>query len=432
MLCCRLSSGPFRTITVRDTMSDLPEVRNGASALEISYNGEPQSWFQRQLRGSQYQPILRDHICKVTRAGLPAAACWGQSCGWSPAWAGGADVRPSPSTPSALDCSPLAQRSLSRPPASPPHRLLLLLLAILSLPPPSPTAVLGRGVFIRAYYSKVIGLGRPYTLEEFTLLLNSSGMATVSHRVSHHPCSLGDPRTPHLWLHLCHASSSQTLPALARSRPFTRPPLSHIPALELSMPVYDSRLCTGVTVSLPQWDTSAWGLLVAASVPSAHHDSTQPPWHLLGCSPSWATAGPSVLLQDMSALVAARMRHIPLAPGSDWRDLPNIEVRLSDGTLARKLRYNYHDKKNGCSSAGALRGVCSCVEGGATPPRALASGYGFLLLGVKLPALLGSATMWGAQGKGHGLRLSQQEVQGLRRPVALSWVQTHRTWVSLL
>ncbi|PKU28515.1 hypothetical protein llap_21181 [Limosa lapponica baueri] len=61
----RTYSGPFRTITVRDTMSDLPEVRNGASALEISYNGEPQSWFQRQIRGSQYQPILRDHICKM-------------------------------------------------------------------------------------------------------------------------------------------------------------------------------------------------------------------------------------------------------------------------------------------------------------------------------------------------------------------------------
>ncbi|XP_027811054.2 DNA (cytosine-5)-methyltransferase 1 isoform X1 [Marmota flaviventris] len=127
----RLSSGPFRTITVRDTMSDLPEIRNGASAQEISYNGEPQSWFQRQLRGSHYQPILRDHICK-----------------------------------------------------------------------------------------------------------------------------------------------------------------------------------------------------------------------------------------DMSALVAARMRHIPLAPGSDWRDLPNIEVQLTDGTLAKKLRYTYHDKKNGRSSSGALRGVCSCVEAG--------------------------------------------------------------------
>ena len=77
-------------------------------------------------------------------------------------------------------------------------------------------------------------------------------MATISHRFSHHPCSLGDPRAPRLWLHLCHASSSQTLPALARSRPFTRPPLPHIPALEMSVHVYDSRLCTGVTVSLPQ------------------------------------------------------------------------------------------------------------------------------------------------------------------------------------
>ncbi|KAM6475712.1 DNA (cytosine-5)-methyltransferase 1 [Liasis olivaceus] len=131
----RTYSGPFRTITVRDTMSDLPEIRNGASALEISYNGEPQSWFQRQIRGSQYQPILRDHICK-----------------------------------------------------------------------------------------------------------------------------------------------------------------------------------------------------------------------------------------DMSALVAARMRHIPLAPGSDWRDLPNIEVRLSDGTTTRKLRYTHHEKKNGRSSTGALRGVCCCAEGKACDP----------------------------------------------------------------
>ncbi|MGH0155182.1 UNVERIFIED_CONTAM: hypothetical protein FKN15_035108 [Acipenser sinensis] len=113
----RVNCGPYRTITVRDTMSDLPEIRNGASALEISYNGEPQSWFQRQIRGSQYQPILREHICK-----------------------------------------------------------------------------------------------------------------------------------------------------------------------------------------------------------------------------------------DMSALVAARMRHIPLAPGSDWRDLPNIEVRLSDGTMTKKLRYTHPDKKNGRSS----------------------------------------------------------------------------------
>ncbi|XP_006987092.3 DNA (cytosine-5)-methyltransferase 1 isoform X3 [Peromyscus maniculatus bairdii] len=133
----RLTSGPFRTITVRDTMSDLPEIQNGASAPEISYNGEPQSWFQRQLRGSHYQPILRDHICK-----------------------------------------------------------------------------------------------------------------------------------------------------------------------------------------------------------------------------------------DMSPLVAARMRNIPLFPGSDWRDLPNIEVPLTDGTTTKKLRYTFHDRKNGCSSTGAMRGVCSCVEGKACDPTA--------------------------------------------------------------
>ncbi|KAJ8369806.1 hypothetical protein SKAU_G00098340 [Synaphobranchus kaupii] len=126
----RGNGGVYRTITVRDTMSDLPEIRNGASALEISYNGEPQSWFQRQIRGAQYQPILRDHICK-----------------------------------------------------------------------------------------------------------------------------------------------------------------------------------------------------------------------------------------DMSALVAARMRHVPLAPGSDWRDLPNIEVRLRDGTTTKKLRYTHSDKKNGRSVSGALRGVCACAGG---------------------------------------------------------------------
>lgn len=67
--------------------------------------------------------------------------------------------------------------------------------------------------------------------------------------------------------------------------------------------------------------------------------------------------------QDMSALVEGRMRHIPLAPGSDWRDLPNIEVRLRDGTMTKKLRYTHLDKKNGRSSTGALRGVCTCAGG---------------------------------------------------------------------
>ena len=43
------------------------------------------------------------------------------------------------------------------------------------------------------------------------------------------------------------------------------------------------------------------------------------------------------MCKEMNPITHARMQHIPLAPGSDWRDLPNIEVRLSDGTVSKKL-----------------------------------------------------------------------------------------------
>uniref|UniRef100_F6XUV4 DNA (cytosine-5)-methyltransferase 1 n=1 Tax=Ciona intestinalis TaxID=7719 RepID=F6XUV4_CIOIN len=69
------------------------------------------------------------------------------------------------------------------------------------------------------------------------------------------------------------------------------------------------------------------------------------------------------ICKDMSPLVAARMALIPLIPGSDWRDLPNKPHKLSDGTTAKVLRYEYHDKKQGRSSTGGMRGVCSCAEG---------------------------------------------------------------------
>ncbi|XP_043265173.1 DNA (cytosine-5)-methyltransferase PliMCI-like [Colletes gigas] len=67
--------------------------------------------------------------------------------------------------------------------------------------------------------------------------------------------------------------------------------------------------------------------------------------------------------KEMAPLVEARMAHIPIAPGSDWRDLPNIAIRLSDGTYCNKLEYIYDDKKAGRSSTGAYRGVCSCCTG---------------------------------------------------------------------
>lgn len=74
------------------------------------------------------------------------------------------------------------------------------------------------------------------------------------------------------------------------------------------------------------------------------------------------------ICKEMSPLVAARMMHIPLVPGSDWRDLPNLELRLSDGTKAKKLIYTHHDKRNGRGSNGQNRGVCSCATGKSCDP----------------------------------------------------------------
>ncbi|CAD1477928.1 unnamed protein product [Heterotrigona itama] len=76
------------------------------------------------------------------------------------------------------------------------------------------------------------------------------------------------------------------------------------------------------------------------------------------------------ICKDMTPLVEARIAHVPTASGSDWRDLPNIIVRLSDGTYSKKLEYMYHDEKAGKSSTGAFRGVCSCSVGKICDPMA--------------------------------------------------------------
>ncbi len=44
-----MDSAPFRSITVRDSMSDLPDIKNGSSQREMSYNGEPHCYFQRMV-----------------------------------------------------------------------------------------------------------------------------------------------------------------------------------------------------------------------------------------------------------------------------------------------------------------------------------------------------------------------------------------------
>lgn len=69
------------------------------------------------------------------------------------------------------------------------------------------------------------------------------------------------------------------------------------------------------------------------------------------------------ITKDMAPLIEARFSLIPTAPGSDWRDLPNKVMTLKDGSQCRKLVYCYNDKKQGRSSTGAFRGVCSCADG---------------------------------------------------------------------
>ena len=57
-----------------------------------------------------------------------------------------------------------------------------------------------------------------------------------------------------------------------------------------------------------------------------------------GChSSSEASILQDHMCKNLSNLVEARMRHIPTDPGSDWRKLPNISVRLNDGSWTRKL-----------------------------------------------------------------------------------------------
>ncbi|CAH8337110.1 unnamed protein product [Eruca vesicaria subsp. sativa] len=51
---------PFRPITVRDTIGDLPPVENGESEINKEYQTDPVSWFQKGIRGNKI--VLTDHI----------------------------------------------------------------------------------------------------------------------------------------------------------------------------------------------------------------------------------------------------------------------------------------------------------------------------------------------------------------------------------
>ena len=66
------------------------------------------------------------------------------------------------------------------------------------------------------------------------------------------------------------------------------------------------------------------------------------------------------ITKSLTPLEEARVKMIP--PGGDWRDLPNKELILQDGTCIPKLDYSYknHHYKN--NKYGRERGVCICME----------------------------------------------------------------------
>ncbi|CAI9101509.1 OLC1v1038848C1 [Oldenlandia corymbosa var. corymbosa] len=53
---------PFRSITIKDAIGDLPPVDNDASEFTLEYENEPVSWYQRQIRGNMR--YLNAHIPK--------------------------------------------------------------------------------------------------------------------------------------------------------------------------------------------------------------------------------------------------------------------------------------------------------------------------------------------------------------------------------
>ncbi|XP_076436549.1 DNA (cytosine-5)-methyltransferase 1-like [Babylonia areolata] len=58
----RRGSAPLRTVTVRDAISDLPSICSGATEME--YAEDPQTHFQRRVRGRAWGGVLRDHVCR--------------------------------------------------------------------------------------------------------------------------------------------------------------------------------------------------------------------------------------------------------------------------------------------------------------------------------------------------------------------------------
>jgi hypothetical protein len=74
-----MESAPFKTVTIRDTMSDLPEIKNGAKAEEISYQGDPLSHFQKLVsfieKNIAFQRVLYKIFMQIVQMLIKLAVC---------------------------------------------------------------------------------------------------------------------------------------------------------------------------------------------------------------------------------------------------------------------------------------------------------------------------------------------------------------------
>ena len=66
------------------------------------------------------------------------------------------------------------------------------------------------------------------------------------------------------------------------------------------------------------------------------------------------------ITKHLDPLDVERMKFIP--EGGDWRDIPNIETELEDGTSTQKLVYPYKNIHYKNNIHGRNRGVCPCME----------------------------------------------------------------------
>ncbi len=62
------SSAPYRNVTAREAISDLPRIHNGSSIEVMNYRSAPESHIQKLMRWSEaegsYSSQVFDHICK--------------------------------------------------------------------------------------------------------------------------------------------------------------------------------------------------------------------------------------------------------------------------------------------------------------------------------------------------------------------------------